>query len=720
MIDAMIKSAILFAIVAIATRLLKRRSPASLRHLLWAFAIVGALSIPILSRVAPFEIAVLPMSASPSPSSSLTTPSERRSEQSIDNAAPSTPTVDSRGDRLLPHEPASTSASTPAPAPTSWLAGLPWMTLVATLWAIGAAVLLARLLIGVVIVRRIAARGQDVTDAGWRADIDRAILASGVRQPVEVRFSEETPVPYTCGLTHPTIVLPTSANEWNAERRDAVLLHELAHISRGDLAMNILSHVMRAMYWPNPLAWMAANGLRFEGERACDDAVLSAGARASDYADHLLDIVRTAGRPIPKVALAMARSSDFEGRLLAILEPGVPRARPGRMRTAVIATMFAAAILPLSALTSASAAAPVADMSASANAPSPETPESTHAPVSENQAIPQEAKVESPAKPVNTEPLPPASATVAALASALTDANASVRLAAVNSLGGLQDPAAIAALARAMKEDTDARVREAAAWALGEIDDTRAVPHLLEALKTERVAKVRVKIVESLGHIDDPSALPGVINALKDGNVEVRRAAVETVSEFEDQSATAALISMIRDEDVEVRRGVANALGSLEDPSAIDALTAMARDSDSEVRANAIEALSDFENQRLIPIFVTALKDSNAHVREHAADALGNFDELRKAPRELIDLLADPVRDVRRSAASSLGNIGDEAAVPALKKMVSDTDAETRRTAVEAMKDIGGAEAMQALLGLLKDPDPEIRKLAAEALGRKR
>ena len=51
MIDALIQSAVLFALVAIVTRLLKRRAPASLRHMLWAFAILGALAAPVMARI---------------------------------------------------------------------------------------------------------------------------------------------------------------------------------------------------------------------------------------------------------------------------------------------------------------------------------------------------------------------------------------------------------------------------------------------------------------------------------------------------------------------------------------------------------------------------------------------------------------------------------------------------------------------------------------------
>ena len=683
MIETIFRTSALFILVAVATFALRNRS-AGLRHLLWSFAVAGAVLLPGLTKIAPFQWRVLPVSQATASAPPIANGSKVKA---TDKAA------------AAPEEvPAAETAPAPASAARSVLPpSIDMWRVFAGLWLVGALALLARMIVGLVTVQRIANRATEITDPSWRAVTDRAIRAMNVRIPVEVRRSDEVAMPFATGLVRPVIVLPANTDAWTDIQREAVLLHELAHISRGDLAMNVLSHVMRAAYWVNPLAWLAAHRLRVEGEKAADDAVIRGGARPSDYADHLLSIVRTVGNTVPNVALAMARRSDFEGRLLAILEPGVPRGRLSRVRAFGLAAVFLAATLPLAAMTR-------------AGAPMPSTKEIEAA----LQDIPA-------ARQMNTTPLPVASATVAALASALGDATVTVRLAAVQSLGNLQDPAAIAALAKALKEDTDARVREAAAWALGEIDDNRAVPHLLDALRNEKVVKVREKIVSALREIDDPGAAAGVVAVLKDPASEVRRAAVQALAEFEDSGSLAALLTMTRDDDVEVRREVAQHIGSLETSAALDALLVMARDTDDEVRASAVESLHQFEkDQRVVPALVTALKDKNAHVREHAADGLGNIEDQKSAPSALIDALADPDRDVRRAAASSLGNIGDEAAVPALKRLTADTDVETRRHAVEALKDIGGTEAIQALMGLLKDPDPEVRKTAAEALGKRR
>src|SRR5204863_3101997 len=68
--------------------------------------------------------------------------------------------------------------------------------------------------------------------------------------------------------------------------------------------------------------------------------------------DHLLSIVRTVGsaNTVPAVALAMARASDFEGRLLAILEPDVPRRRLTRASMAAVAAAFLLVVMPLAAM----------------------------------------------------------------------------------------------------------------------------------------------------------------------------------------------------------------------------------------------------------------------------------------------------------------------------------------------------------------------------------
>jgi TonB family protein len=73
--------------------------------------------------------------------------------------------------------------------------------------------------------------------------------------------------------------------------------------------------------------WYAAHRLRIERERACDDVVLNLGAAATDYADHLVQIVRglRGARSLSFAGICMAQPSQLESRLVSILAPHARR-----------------------------------------------------------------------------------------------------------------------------------------------------------------------------------------------------------------------------------------------------------------------------------------------------------------------------------------------------------------------------------------------------------
>ena len=156
-------------------------------------------------------------------------------------------------------------------------------------------------------------------------------------------------MPMTAGVFRPAIFLPAESAEWSWERLRIVVAHEYAHIRRGDAAAQLLARTALCLQWFNPLAWFAWRRLLAERERAADDMVLAAGAQPSDYAGHLLEIARTlhsvpAGVP---AGIAMARRSQLEGRLVAILDSRVKRGNPGPAMLAVALVAALALATPL-------------------------------------------------------------------------------------------------------------------------------------------------------------------------------------------------------------------------------------------------------------------------------------------------------------------------------------------------------------------------------------
>ena len=147
----------------------------------------------------------------------------------------------------------------------------------------------------------------------------------------------------TWGLARPKVILPAAAGGWTAERARIVLRHEIAHSRRGDWTAQIAGELLRAVYWFNPVVWIACARLRQDSEHACDDAVLTSGVDPTDYASHLLDLARTlnAARQGGVPAPAMARASSLEGRISAMLNDRLDRRPLSRsLRIAVAATFL--------------------------------------------------------------------------------------------------------------------------------------------------------------------------------------------------------------------------------------------------------------------------------------------------------------------------------------------------------------------------------------------
>ena len=283
--------------------LLMRRAPAGARHGLWLTAIIGVVLVPLIASVATVRLAVLPAPhASAVPASALNVPM---------NVGATTSGVVS--------ETTFQTASVSGPAARS---GTSVRTFALGLWLCVSAAVVAWLIVGAAKVRRVLRQARILDTADWTRSLQEASDKLKIAKRPRLLMSDEVETAFACGVFRPTIVLPRSADEWSDDRRRAVLLHEAAHIRRGDLVGHIIASLGCALYWFHPLMWVAAHHLRAESELACDDMVLDAGVRPSDYAQHLLDLVTglSGHANTPAIALPMVRSRAFEGRMEAIFE----------------------------------------------------------------------------------------------------------------------------------------------------------------------------------------------------------------------------------------------------------------------------------------------------------------------------------------------------------------------------------------------------------------
>jgi beta-lactamase regulating signal transducer with metallopeptidase domain len=225
----------------------------------------------------------------------------------------------------------------------------PWL---AAIWLAGMTLVLGAYMAGAWRVTRIARRARAVHSRDW-LELQASIAAGlGLRTPVRLLAAAGPAMPMTWGIRRPVVLLPADAEQWSAERRRDVLLHEMAHVERRDCLTQLLAVCACAAYWFHPLVWVAAARLRVERERACDDRVLASGAKPSDYAGHLLDIARTLrAAPVTGLAsVAMARPSQLGSRLLDVLDPARRRDALNRRLAVRGACAAALIVLPLAVL----------------------------------------------------------------------------------------------------------------------------------------------------------------------------------------------------------------------------------------------------------------------------------------------------------------------------------------------------------------------------------
>jgi beta-lactamase regulating signal transducer with metallopeptidase domain len=331
LLDLGLRSVVVLGAAGMAV-LLMRRASAAARHWVWLLGFAGLLLLPVVSTALPAwyvlphfterkplsqVVQVPPAEISPeSPVSGEVTPIENAlpvgkvesSSRSASQAALPVTTVQPTSNQIA-------TSRTPAPIR---LSRLNWLVLG---WIFGTVLVFGHVLLGYLSLWSLRRHCSRVESGELRELVNRLCVQSGIRREVELLSSDARTMPMTWGLLRARLLLPREAAAWSPEQKRAVLLHELGHVKRWDCLAQLLVQLACAIYWINPIAWIAARRMQVERERACDDRVLSSGADASSYARHLLDCI-SAVPPFRLLvpAAAMGRPSTLEERVRAILD----------------------------------------------------------------------------------------------------------------------------------------------------------------------------------------------------------------------------------------------------------------------------------------------------------------------------------------------------------------------------------------------------------------
>lgn len=393
-VDTAVKSLLLAAIVATVIWLFKLRN-SHVRHRLWTGVLAAMLTLPLLSPIVP-QLR-LPISvpqrwlstadedtpvldnaqrvASKNTQTAAASPGTTsqshlqdsvyppRFEMEDEQVLPSSTNALSTDNRAAPDSIAqlsatlpTTNAATAAPlaravpsyAMRMLQRGPFWLGAV---WLTGAAVMLMRLLFGLLATWRLgrvssvitAEELQDlgVSESCWTSNVRSTLLECPLIR-----------VPLTLGLFRPVVLLPAEWLEWSTEKLEVVLLHERMHVERRDSAIAFLSEFNVTVNWLNPLSWWLRQRLSLLAEEACDDAAIVSTGDRTTYARHLLEVAAAAsasrGRVFP-ATVSMARRSNVESRINAILDFTRPLSQRPTWATTLLILLLSGPIIALAA-----------------------------------------------------------------------------------------------------------------------------------------------------------------------------------------------------------------------------------------------------------------------------------------------------------------------------------------------------------------------------------
>ena len=242
--------------------------------------------------------------------------------------------------------------------PTFWtkvknfLSGISKWMWAGVVWLVGAAYILAKAVLMGIRFSRKTKRTAYTQNRHLNSLLEEAMECAGLRGRVAIFQSRQVDVPVVFGVARPRIIIPARLYASVGEDKlKLIILHELCHIKRGDIAKNILWLIAKALHWFNPLVWIAYNMQINDIELACDDMVMAKAGKKDGfiYSQSLLDVIKLSkGAEKEPVALSFCESkNNIRKRVMNMINP------QRKLKSAGFISLLTAAVLIIGCFTTA-------------------------------------------------------------------------------------------------------------------------------------------------------------------------------------------------------------------------------------------------------------------------------------------------------------------------------------------------------------------------------
>jgi beta-lactamase regulating signal transducer with metallopeptidase domain len=180
-----------------------------------------------------------------------------------------------------------------------------------TLWLLGLSFFVIRFMGGMLLMMRTRKNANMIEESGWNNYIDKLCRKINLRKKVEMGESGYISVPVAMGFFKPVILFPFEIlSGLPREQVEAIIAHEIAHIKRYDIFINLFQSAAEIIFFFNPFVWWISGRIRLEREFCCDDIAISQCGDELIYAKALANLESLVDSNMPLFAVPLFKNHN--------------------------------------------------------------------------------------------------------------------------------------------------------------------------------------------------------------------------------------------------------------------------------------------------------------------------------------------------------------------------------------------------------------------------